>query len=246
MFSMMKLVLALKELNISATLFPIVFDSLVNRARNAAVAYFMSEAEATHLLFIDSDIEFDTGDVLKLIQANQPIVGAAYAQKWLDQAKLQKVFSQPNLPPHPLQLCTQHSVHPLPPTPNTPPNLLPVDYLTTGFMLIQKPVIEQLFQAFPQRRYQNDIDGYKGANPNYFYNLFCVEINPLTQRYESEDYGFCRLWRAIGGSIYVLPTIPLTHWGWHGYALQLSRALETAPGDKSDAETSLPHSQPHP
>lgn len=225
MFSLMKLVVALKELGISATLFPIVFDSLVNRARNAAVAYFMSDPDNTHLLFIDSDIEFEPADVLRLIQTNQPIVGAAYAQKWLDQTKLQKVFSQNPLPDKPLQLCTNHSIH-INPNANSPsPHLLNVDYLTTGFMLIQRTVIEQLFQAFPERKYQNDIDGYKGANPDTFYNLFCVEINQQTKRYESEDYGFCRLWKSTGGSIYVLPEVSLTHWGWHGYGTSLARSL---------------------
>lgn len=226
MFSLMKLTLALKENNISASLFPIVFDSLVNRARNAALAYFMSDPANTHMLFIDSDIEFDPLSVLKLIQANQPLVGAAYAQKWLDQAKLQKVFSQDPLPPQPLQLCTNHSVH-LSPTNQPPPtpNLLPVDYLTTGFMLIQRPVVEALFQAFPERKYQNDIDGYQGANPDFFYNLFSVEINPLTKRFESEDYSFCRLWKSLGGSIFVIPDIPLTHWGWFGYQTQLNRNI---------------------
>lgn len=222
MFSLMRLIIQLKEANINVTLFPIVFDSLVNRARNAAVAYFLS-GDYTHLLFIDSDIEFSPDDVIKLILAKEKIVGGAYAQKWLNLDKMKQVFSSDKSIEKPMELCTNHSVHLKEMKISEKSE---VDYLTTGFMLIEKEVFTELIKHFPERQYRNDIDGYMGADQSKFYNFFCVEINPNTKRYESEDYGFCRLWKSIQGKIYVIPDITLTHYGWYGYSINLKRTLD--------------------
>jgi hypothetical protein len=225
MFSLMRLVLLLKNHGVPATLFPITFDSLVSRARNAAVAHFMS-GDYTHLMFIDADIEFSPEDVLKLLATQQPVVSAAYPQKWLHLGKIGQVFSRTPVPENPLELCCVHSVHLEPPSPQSPllPGLLPATYCTTGFLMIQRPVIERMFQAYPERKYINDVDGYMGADSNMFYNLFTVEIHPETRRYESEDYGFSRLWKNIGGQIYILTDVSLKHYGWYGYAGNLHRS----------------------
>lgn len=217
MFSLLKLVTLFKEAGLSATLYPITFDSLVNRARNAAVAHFLSDPSLTHLMFIDADIEFNPHDIIRLLQANEPIIGAPYAQKWLNLDKVKTVFNTTPLPAQPLSHCTNHSVH-ITPNQDTPdPSKSEVDYLTTGFMLIQRHVFETLIQHYPERNYKNDIDGYMSAHPEAFFNFFPIEINAITKRLESEDYAFCRLWKATGGKIYMLHDVHLTHYGFFGY-----------------------------
>jgi len=216
MFSLMKLIIVLKDLNIEASLFPIGFDSLISRARNAAVAHFMS-SDFTHLLFLDADIEFNTEDILKLFNSNEKLIGGAYAQKWLNLEKIKKVFGTVPLPENPMKLCTNHSVHLTSPIVKTDKGFVEVDYLTTGCMLIERSVITTLMENNSERKYKNDIDGYYSANQDMFYNLFSVEINNTTKRFESEDYCFCRLWKETGGKIYLIPEISLTHYGWYGY-----------------------------
>ena len=83
-------------------------------------------------------------------------------------------------------------------------------------MLIKKEAILKIIEKFPNIKYKNDIDAYSHYGDN-FYNLFPCEINPETKKYESEDYGFSRLWRETGGEIFIEKSAELTHYGWKGY-----------------------------
>ena len=78
MFSLMSLILSLKHHNIPTVLYPITFESLISRARNAAIAHFMSDPETTHILFIDSDIEFKVEDVFALLQVQGSVEARAH------------------------------------------------------------------------------------------------------------------------------------------------------------------------
>jgi hypothetical protein len=42
-------------------------------------------------------------------------------------------------------------------------------------------------------------------------------IDPQTKEYLSEDFGFCRLWRALGGKIWLDVEAPLVHTGSHDF-----------------------------
>jgi hypothetical protein len=52
-------------------------ESLIPRARNYLVDEFLRSGY-THLLFIDSDIEFDPNDILALLILDKDIIGAPY------------------------------------------------------------------------------------------------------------------------------------------------------------------------
>jgi hypothetical protein len=223
MLSLIKLLFYLNKSGIECSLYPITFDSLISRARNAAISQFMTENDNTHILFIDADIEFQPEDVIKLINANKNVVSAGYPQKWLHIDKIKSIFNRKVIPNNPLELCTIQSVHLFKEQPIS--ELMLAKYCTTGFLLIKKNVIEQMILAYPNRKFINDVDGYNLSNKDFFYNLFTVEINNDTKRYESEDYGFSKLWNDIGGEIYILTNISLKHFGWFGYPGNIYRQL---------------------
>jgi len=223
MFSLLQLVISLKDHNIPTIIYPIVFDSLISRARNAAIAHFLSDTEATHLLFIDSDIEFKLDDVFKLITADKPVICAGYAQKWLNNQTMKKIFNSPIEFENPMELVTKTSIHLQ--LNQVPAELMKVEYATTGFLLVQRNVFEQIAVKHPELAYENDVDGYVGANPNMFYNFFPLTINPNTHRFESEDYGFSRLWTELGGEIFVATNISLNHMGWYPFKANIFRQL---------------------
>ena len=233
--SLMRLLLYCQTHQIAVTLYPIGFESLISRARNAAAAAFLSDSAATHLLFLDTDIGFSPEDVLKLIFAEKPIVCAAYAKKFLDTGKLRQH-------PERLELCTQPSIHLTQEASEVFSAqasssgglsdarrwLAECEYTTTGFLLIRREVLTTLAERHPERQYANDIDAHQSLNPNFFYDFFPVAIHPETRRYESEDYGFSRLARAAGFTIYCATDITLTHYGHMGFPCNLYAQLTAA------------------
>lgn len=226
MMSMFRFVMALRNSNIPAVVFPITFESLISRGRNAAVAHFLGTPDATHLLFIDSDIEFEADDVAKLIAADKDVICAGYAQKWLREDMVGNVFQRETVPPRPLELCTHTSIQvPRPKRVEDVQEVVEIDYATTGFLLIKRGVFEKMKQAYPNRKYINDIDGYMSGDQDSFYDFFPATIHERTRKFESEDFGFSRLWKECGGTVHLHTNISLIHHGWFGFPANIYRQL---------------------
>ena len=56
-----------------------------------------------------------------------------------------------------------------------------------------------------------------------FYDLFKVGIR--NGIYESEDWGFCSLWKSVGGKVLIHPEINVKHLGWHEYSGNLLKYI---------------------
>lgn len=197
----------------------IYFDSLIARARNAAVAGFLNQKDSTHLLFVDTDINFKSEDVFKMLERDKEVICGLYPKKYISTIKLNYITKMnKGLPNNYESLCTDFSSELL-------NNGEKAKYAATGFILIKKEAILKIIKKFPNIKYKNDIDAYKHYGDN-FYNLFPCEINSDTKKYESEDYGFSRLWRETGGEIFVEKSVELTHYGWKGYIGNLESQLK--------------------
>lgn len=197
----------------------IYFDSLIARARNAAVAGFLNQPDSTHLLFVDTDINFRSEDVFKMLEKDKDVICGLYPKKYTSKSKLEYVLNlYKKLPNNYESLCTDFSSEIL-------EGGEKAKYAATGFILIKKEAILKIIEKFPNIKYKNDIDAYNGYGDN-FYNLFPCEINPETKKYESEDYGFSRLWRETGGEIFVEKSVELTHYGWKGYSGNINEQIK--------------------
>ena len=203
MMSILKLLNAAKDSKLNISFYPIFFESLVSRARNAAVAHFLEDKENTHILFIDSDIIFEPEDVFKLLQSNKEVVAGIYPKKYIVWDRL-KQYPEAERVDFPVGGSVKM----------TEDNFLEMDYLPTGFLLISRTAINKITKAYPELKYKNDIDGYMSAGDN-FYDLFKVGIR--NGIYESEDWGFCSLWKSVGGQVLIHPEINVRHLGWHEY-----------------------------
>ena len=208
----------------------ILFESLVSRARNASAAALL-HYKCDRLLFIDADINFDANDVFKLIKHDKDVVCGAYAKKYYNKQKVAllakhnpEVFATESWKDLATDYTTEFS-RDIAASIRAPKNLVEVDYAATGFMLIKTDVFKKIIKERPDLKYKNEVDGYSSWGDN-FYDFFPAHVNPENGKYESEDYGFCNLWRSMGGKIHLDPTIKLHHIGNNSYGGDLIKQME--------------------
>lgn len=210
-------------------------DSLVTRARNNLIAKAMNDPETTHMLFIDGDISWSPIDVIKLMIADKSLIGGCYPLKKYDFNKLladpknpyntnvvqdilsrkQKTYLKDTISDEQMLRynLVKYNLNHIGDTLTVSRNIAKVRHIATGFMMIQRELIETMIEAFPSIRYTDDI-GF--LPPNIIcYNLFncCVEEGHLL----SEDWYFCSNWTKLGGDIFIDVSIDLTHTGTEDY-----------------------------
>jgi len=69
--SMMRLAILCNKYDIKYTISTLANESLITRGRNTLVSFFMENKDATHLFFIDADIEFQPEDLLRMVAVRQ-------------------------------------------------------------------------------------------------------------------------------------------------------------------------------
>jgi hypothetical protein len=213
--------------NISYKLLFTSNDSLITRARNNLVAKSMSDPDMTHIIFIDNDITWDPVDILKLIIHDKPIVGGIYPIKryyWdklknsnfidkntqNDENTIQSSLLEYNLNYISNKLTIEN-------------NITEVKHIATGFMMIQRNTIEELFKEYPETKYTDDVDFLNDEQNKYAYALFDCKV--IDDHYYSEDWLFCHRLTLLNKKIYADISIDLTHSGMEHYKGSIINAL---------------------
>jgi len=186
-------------------------ESLITRARNDLTFSFL-QTPATHLMFIDADINFKAEDVFKMISYDKDIVTGAYPTKTINWENMsgKKDMSIKGLQQNSVRYASGTSS-----AAKTEEGLLEVVDGATGFMLIKREVIEKMIKHYPETRYIPEVYDEPSQKGMPKYALFDTMIED--GRYLSEDYTFCRRWQNMGGKIYVDPTIILDHVGTYTF-----------------------------
>ena len=235
MRSILDLVILLRGEGIGVEWHYLAHESLIPRARNSLVHTFLTDCPTcTHLLFVDADIGFKAPDVLAMLRSGKDVVGAPYVKKgvnWNNVAAAVK--AQPEEPPGSLARVMGYYVINFAAGTQEISLDKPVEVkeIGTGLLLIARPVFDRLAAAYPQRKYHND----EGDTNASVWAFFDAGIDPASGRYLSEDYFFCALWRAIGGTVWLCPWVKTTHTGPYDFpgdlrevARRLGRLFQTA------------------
>ena len=173
-------------------------DGNIPFARNRAVAYFL-QTDCTDLIFVDSDIYWDTKSFMRLICHPVDVVGATYRQK------IQNPISG--------ELITKYAIDFLPEVngeyngsdPET--GLLEVKRLPTGFLRITRKAIQRMINECDVVEFEIDDAG----KPLTLHRLFSFDY--VDKQEVSEDYRFCDRWRSIGGKVWCDPELKINHIG---------------------------------
>ena len=217
MESIINLVMECQKHNINCSFFKIPFESLIPRARNVCASAFI-KSKFTHMIFIDSDIQFDASDVIQMINTDVDLIGGSYPTKSINS----KLFEQNKHSSNSYKDILSKSVNYTSKqfkSKVTKENYkqLECSLLATGFMLIKQTVFIKLIETCGESiKYLNDIPAYSTYSiNNEIYDFFQSKI--IGKKYVSEDYGFCKLWESIGGKIYTDLSIRLNHIGTMTY-----------------------------
>lgn len=203
-------------------------ESLITRGRNKIVMKLLEE-NYTHLFFIDSDIIFEPAAVMRLLLADRDVVAGVYPMKtfiWPEQGlpagatREQWRVRYTDFPFNPIG----HGTEKVGPRVDEE-GFCEVAEAPTGFMCIKRGVFERLIEGYPQLRYTPDgPPGHPLAHLHW--RFFDCMVDPETDRYLSEDFAFCRLWRDIGGRVWVDVDCRLGHLGQFIYEGNLYDSLK--------------------
>ena len=225
--SMMRFAILCNKYNIQYTISTLANESLITRGRNTLNSFFMENKAATHLFFIDADIEFNPEDILRMVAYDKDIVVGAYPKKALNwtsiisAARADESETEETIEGHSSNyvvnfdfLKDENGNHT--PQVQIEDNLVKLKDAGTGFMCIKKEVMQKMFDKHPEMKYVNDINVDQKFEP-FMYALFDTIIDPDSRRYLSEDYMFCRTWQNMGGTVYLDPRTALNHVGHYTF-----------------------------
>lgn len=169
--------------------------SVVSRARNL-LAQDMLDSNCDYLLFIDSDINFEPDDIIRLMAwADDPkkgIVAAVPRTRSTDKVYIATLDQDEN------NELTMDRM-----------GLVRAQRVATAFMLVRREVFVSLDAAHPEWRYYD---------PRSDRTIPCMFDFQLTEEgYVGEDFLFCDRVREAGFEVWVDPTITLGHMGVQEY-----------------------------
>lgn len=218
-------------------------ESLVTRARNVLLAYFLN-SDYTHLMFIDADIEFQVDDILKLWMHDKDVAVGAYPKKGVNWSHIKEAILMDPSKQHSAQqigaLGSDYAINfqfidKEKKQVGVENGLIKLHDAGTGFMMIKREAILKLIKQYPEMKYNNDVQMGGVDLKDNFYALFDTMIDPVDKRYLSEDYTFCRRWQGMKGDIWLDPSISLNHYGSFCFQgnpemiIQYNQVGETAP-----------------
>lgn len=176
----------LRKQGIPLTLFCWAGDSLLPHARNALVAKFLSMPDCTDMVFVDSDISWEPGTLLRLLSHDVDYVAGAYRFKRDGEDYPVNHLPKPELWADPET------------------GLLEVADVPTGFLRLRREGLQKFYDAYSMKSYRH------GSAPD----LDCRCMFDLEYRdgqFYGEDFVFSKRWRDLGGKVWVDPELAIRH-----------------------------------
>ena len=203
--------------------FTLMKSSLVTQGRNLCVAEFLNHVDHyTHLLFIDSDIDFQSKTIFKMLEFDKDIIGCPYPMKTFDWDKVYRRYQEGKIKNKDDMARSGYTF----PVKIRDPNyiessggLVEVTHVPTGCTLIKRKVLEDMIKRYPELEiFQPTIINGKEEKKKNMYNLFDTLHDPKTKRYFGEDFGFCQRWADMGGKVFIYVNDYITHVGEYQYS----------------------------
>lgn len=177
-------------------------------ARNALANRFL-DTKHTELLFVDADEGWNPADVVRLLASGLPVVGAVGRKKSSTPDGDLSAWCMTLLP-------SDNGTVPI-----TENGMVEVEAVGTGFLLIGRCVFETMRVSHPEWTRDN-----VGADGGVFTEFFACDLDTTGRNRLGEDLTFCHRWRALGGRVFIDPTIAISHYGFHEFGGSVARFFD--------------------
>lgn len=142
------------------------------------------DAGADTIVFLDYDLSFPPGALLTLIETEGEVVAGVYRYK-CDEERYMGV------------LCTDDDHRPI----TREDGCIKAEMVPAGFMKMTKEAVDRAMRAHPELTY----------GPRYQASTDLFNHGVIDGVWLGEDVAFCRRWRALGGEIWIVPTLRIDH-----------------------------------
>ena len=200
--------LLLAERGDKVTIFDESGNAMIGDCRGLIVAKFL-EGDGTHLVFVDSDVSWAAGSILRLVDAPVDFVAGLYPQRR-----------------DPIDFCCQWDSSKRE-IELSEDGLIEVLGVPAGFMCLSRAMLERMTAQYADTQF------YCKVAPNETaHDLFGPYRIGRTKF--GEDYSFCKRWRDLGGKVWVDPEIRMGHCGYKTFIGHVGEWLKA--GGVNDGE----------
>jgi hypothetical protein len=187
----------------------------------------MQKSDAEYFMFIDADIHFAPESVMRLIESGHDFSCACYPKKVIMWDTAKDCMKKDDRRPAPM-LASSLVMNFKDSKSRIDRGFVEVLDAPTGFMLFKRTVVEKMQKEYPELDCVND---HQNRDFDTYCALFDCMIDPVTKRYLSEDYAFCRRWQQMGGKIFADTTTTLGHVGNLGFSACLKDRIGNTTND---------------
>ena len=179
------------------------FDQLIGSSdiaavRNAYIGRFLHNTAAERLVYIDTDLGWEPGTIVKLLDHPVDFVVGGYRVR--TDPEQYRVHFQPG-PIQKRNPLTGERVRS-----DDPKGLIEINRAPGGLVCITRAAAEKMTEAYASLKYSDGI-----SSSGYSWGLF-DQIHKDGCRW-SEDLAFCMRWQDIGGKVWLDPDLTIYHVG---------------------------------
>jgi hypothetical protein len=189
----------------------------IHLLRAQIVARFLEDRDATHLVFVDSDVGWPPYCLPRLIDHDVDMVGGCYPKRTFPLSFLFRTAEAGKL------------------SGDLETGLMDVTGLGGGFLCIKRHVLEQMVERYRAELVHHD-PSIPGTEVKHVVRLFdpywWTDPNG-ERRVLGEDYAFCQRWIDMDGQIYMDSAFAMAHVGWHTFHGSVGEHLEPKQQEKA-------------
>lgn len=153
-------------------------------------------AGADVIVYIDHDVSWGEYDLLKLLETPGDVIAGTYRFKKPEEEYMSSIYSDESNGFRPKVRAD---------------GCISAECVPAGFLKITRGAIERFAAAYPEL-ICNNAEIYKQKGP--IVDLFNHGV--IDGIWYGEDYAFSHRWRALGGEIWLVPDLSITHYDRHG------------------------------